>query len=80
VILYSARAVGDSVIGWSAPPTGAAPANRVALAIAEVRRVELHRMNVAGTAGAAFIGALWVATLLLGVFIVVIVNALTKAF
>jgi len=79
LILYSARAVGDSVIGWSAPPTGDTSANRVALAIAVVRRVEVHRMNVAATAGTAFIGALGVATILLGVFIVVIINALTRA-
>lgn len=79
-ILYSARVVGDSLIGWSAPPTSGGQANRVALAIADVRNVEVHRMNVAGTVATAFVGALGVATILLGVFIIVIINALTKAW
>jgi hypothetical protein len=79
LVLYSARAVGDSVIGWTAPPSEGAAAGRVALAIAEVRRVEVHRMNVAASVATAFVGALGVATILLGVFIVVIINVLTKA-
>jgi len=78
LILYSARAVGDSVIGWTASPAPGAPMDRVALAIAEVRRVEVHRLNVVATAATAFVGALGVATILVGVFIVVIISALTS--
>jgi hypothetical protein len=73
-------AVGDSVIGWSAPPAKGGQADRVAVAIADVRYVEVYRMNVAGTVATAFVGALGVATILLGVFIIVIINVLTKAW
>jgi len=79
LILYSARAVGDSVIGWSAPRNRDTSTNRVALAIADVRRLEVHRMSVVATAATAFVGALGVATILLGVLIVVIISTLTKA-
>lgn len=80
LVLHSARAVGDSVIGWSAPPAKGGQADRVAVAIADVRYVEVYRMNVAGTVATAFVGALGVATILLGVFIIVIINVLTKAW
>jgi orotate phosphoribosyltransferase-like protein len=78
LVLHSARAVGDSLIGWRASPTPGVPMDRVALAIADVRRVEVHRLNVAATVGVAFVGALAVATVALGVFIFVFLNALAK--
>ena len=61
--LYAAGVVGDSLIGWSAPPERSGGLGRVAIVVTSVRRVEVYRLHVipslvAGAATATVVFAL----------------------
>lgn len=72
--LIEARVQGDSLVGRYAGRVPAGYSPRVALALADVRRVEARRVDLARTAGAVVGSAVVVALAALGALVVVVLT------
>ncbi len=79
VTLYAAGVVGDSLVGWSAPPERGAGLGRVAIAVTSVRRVEVYRLHVIPSLAAGAAGAFVVFVLAMGAGFLLLVAAIKGA-